>query len=115
MPTTWNRSPEDFHKIYLANTDAFYRIDSNSLAPELDDFMTKCALQLWSRAGGIGERHVAMANQIYSRGRPQPKWLLWNLTGSVCNDEMFLPPVFSGIWPKRTSTGGPKRPGPSSG
>ena len=94
MPTTWNRSPEDFHKIYLANTDAFYRIDSNSLAPELDDFMTKCALQLWSRAGGIGERHVAMANQIYSRGRPQPKWLLWNLTGSVCNDEMFLPPVF---------------------
>ena len=95
MPTTWNRTPEDFHKIYLANTDAFYhRRGSNSLAPELDDFMTKCALQLWSRAGGIGERHVAMANQIFSRGRPQPKWLLWNLTSSVCNDEMFLPPVF---------------------
>ena len=94
MPTSWNRSPEDFHKIYLANTDAFYRIGSNSLAPELDEFMTKCALSLWSRAGGIGERHVQMANQIYSRGRPQPKWLLWNLTSSVCDDDMFLPPVF---------------------
>ena len=94
MPTTWSRSPEEFHKIYLANTDAFYRIGSASLAPELDEFMTKTALSLWSRAGGIGERHVQMANQIYSRGRPQPKWLLWNLTSSICEDEVFLPPVF---------------------
>ena len=94
MPTTWTRSPEDFHKIYLANTDAFYRVAGNALAPEVDDFMTRTALALWSRAGKIGERHVEMANQIYSRGRPQPKWLLWNLTGSVCEDEMFLPPVF---------------------
>ena len=53
MPTTWNRSPEEFHKIYLANTDAFYRIGSANLAPELDEFMTKCALSLWSRAGGM--------------------------------------------------------------
>ena len=94
MPTTWNRSPEQFHKIYLANTDAFYRIGSANLAPELDEFMTKCALSLWSRAGGIGERHVEMANQIYSRGRQQPKWLLWNLTSSVCEEDVFLPPVF---------------------
>ena len=94
MPTTWNRSPEEFHKIYLANTDAFYRIGSANLAPELDEFMTKCALSLWSRAGGIGERHVQMANQIYSRGRQQPKWLLWNLTSSVCEEDVFLPPVF---------------------
>ena len=94
MPTTWNRSPEEFHKIYLANTDAFYRIGNANLAPELDDFMTKCALSLWSRAGGIGERHVQMANQIYSRNRQQPKWLLWNLTSSVCEEDVFLPPVF---------------------
>ena len=94
MPTIWTRSPEEFHKSYLNNTDAFYKIDGDELAPEVDDFMTKTALGLWSRAGKIGERHVEMANQIYSRGRPQPKWLLWNLTGSVCEDEMFLPPVF---------------------
>ena len=94
MPTTWSRSPEEFHKIYLANTDAFYRIGNSNLAPELDDFMTKCALSLWSRAGGISERHVQMANQIYSRNRQQPKWLLWNLTSSVCEDDVFLPPVF---------------------
>ena len=94
MPTTWSRTPEEFHKIYLANTDAFYRIGSTTLAPELDDFMTKCALSLWSRSGGLGERHVQMANQIYSRNRPQPKWLLWNLTCSVCEDDVFMPPVF---------------------
>ena len=94
MPTTWSRSPEEFHKIYLANTDAFYRIGSANLAPELDDFMTKCALGLWSRAGSIGERHVEMANQIYSRGRAKPQWLLWNLTSAACEEEVFLPPVF---------------------
>ena len=95
MPTTWNRTPEEFHKIYTANTDAFYRIGSFALAKELDEFMTKCALSLWSRAGSINERHVEMANQIYSRSQPKPKWLLWNLTSAACNEEdVFLPPVF---------------------
>ncbi|MBQ9250081.1 MAG: AAA family ATPase [Oscillospiraceae bacterium] len=56
--------------------------------------MTKCALGLWSRAGNINERHVEMANQIYSRSQPQPKWLLWNLTSAACEEDVFLPPVF---------------------
>ena len=94
MPTTWNRSPEDFHKIYSANTDAFYRVGSIAMAKELDEFMTRCALGLWSRGGGITQRHVDMANQIYSRNQPQPKWMLWSLTSSVCESEVFLPPVF---------------------
>ncbi len=94
MPTTWNRSPEEFHKIYVANTEAFYRLGRAELAPEMDEFMTKCALGLWSRAGGIGQRHVDMANQIYSRGQKQPQWLLWTLTSSVCDNDVFLPPVF---------------------
>lgn len=94
MPTTWNRSPEDFHKIYSANTDAFYRVGGIDMAKELDEFMTRCALGLWSRGGGITQRHVDMANQIYSRNQPQPKWMLWSLTSSVCESEVFLPPVF---------------------
>lgn len=94
MPTTWNRSPEDFHKIYSANTDAFYRVGGIAMAKELDEFMTRCALGLWSRGGGITQRHVDMANQIYSRNQPQPKWMLWSLTSSVCESEVFLPPVF---------------------
>jgi len=94
MPTTWNRTPEDFHKIYVANTDAFYRLGGTGLAAELDSFVTRCALSLWSRSGAIGERHVDMANQIYSRNRSQPSWLLWNLTSSICKEEVFLPPVF---------------------
>ena len=94
MPSTWNRSPEEFHKIYLANTEAFYRVGSKSLAKELDEFVTGCALKLWSRAGSISQSHVDMANQIYSKGQEQPKWLLWSLTGSVCEDDVFLPPSF---------------------
>lgn len=94
MPTAWNRTPEEFHKIYIANTDAFYRVGSMSLAEELDKFMTSCALGLWSKSGGITQRHVDMANQIYSRNRPRPTWMLWTLTSSVCDSEVFLPPVF---------------------
>ena len=94
MPTTSNRSSEDFHKIYSANTDAFYRVGGIAMAKELDEFMTRCALGLWSRGGGITQRHVDMANQIYSRNQPQPKWMLWSLTSSVCESEVFLPPVF---------------------
>ena len=94
MPTTWNRSPEEFHKIYVANTEAFYRLGRADLAPEMDEFMTRCALGLWSRAGGINQKHVDMANQLYSRGQKQPSWLLWTLTSSVCGNEEFMPPVF---------------------
>ena len=94
MPTTWTRTPEEFHKIYTANTDAFYRLGGASMAKELDEFMTKCALNLWSRGGGITQRNVDMANQIYSRSQPQPKWMLWSLTSSICEGEVFLPPVF---------------------
>ena len=94
MPTTWTRTPEEFHKIYTANTDAFYRLGGAGLAKELDEFMTKCALSLWSKAGGITQRHVDMANQLYSRNQPKPSWMLWSLTGSVCESEVFLPPVF---------------------
>ena len=95
MPTTWSRAPEEFHKIYLANTDAFYRLGSNTgLAKELDEFVTKCALSLWSRSGGLTDKHVAMANEIYSRNQPKPTWLLWTLTSAVCEEDVFLPPVF---------------------
>ena len=56
--------------------------------------MTSCALGLWSKAGSITQRHVDMANQIYSRNRPRPTWMLWTLTSSICDSEVFLPPVF---------------------
>ena len=94
MPTTWSRSPEDFHRIYSANTDAFYRSGSYTFAKELDSFMTSCALQLWSRGGGITQRHADLANEIYSRNQPKPSWMLWGLTSSVCSSDEFMPPLF---------------------
>lgn len=94
MPTTWNRSAEEFHKIYVANTDAFYRVTSPAMAKELDQFITNCALQLWSRAGSVTQKHADIANQIYSRGQQPQKWMLWSLTSAVCDSEVFMPPVF---------------------
>ena len=94
MPSTWNITPQEFHKIYLANTDAFYKAAGSSLAKALDEFMLRCALGLWSRAGSIGQKHVDMANQLYSRKQDAPKWMLWGLTSAVCESDVFLPPVF---------------------
>ena len=94
MPTVWNCSPEEFHKIYLSNTDAFYLSAGVEKASELDSFVTECAVCLWRRAGALTERYVEMANQIYSKKQPKPQWLLWSLTSSVCQDKGFLPPVF---------------------
>ena len=94
MPTTWNRTPDEFHKIYVANTDAFYLLGGAEYKRELDEFMTRCALQLWSRGKGITEQHVAIANEIYSHGCEKPSWMLWSLTEKICAGEEFLPPVF---------------------
>ncbi len=94
MPTQWKRSPEELHKTYLANTEAFYRVAGRGLAEAMDSFCTDCALQLFSRSARLGQEHVDAVNQLYSKGRKQPDWLLWALSGKVCSAGEFLPPLF---------------------
>ena len=94
MPTPWKRSPEELHKTYIANTEAFYKVAGRGLAQELDDFVITCALGLWKNSRNLGQQHVDAANSLYSKGRPQPKWLLWELTDKVCSAGDFLPPLF---------------------
>jgi SpoVK/Ycf46/Vps4 family AAA+-type ATPase len=94
MPSSWKRSPEELHKTYIANTEAFYKVAGRGLSGELDSFVTDCALQLWSRCGGITQDHVDAINQLYSKGAVMPKWLLWELTEKVCAGGDFLPPLF---------------------
>lgn len=94
MPTPWMRTPEELHKTYLANTEAFYRVAGRGLAAELDEFITGCALGLWKGSAALGQKHVDAANQLYSKGRPQPTWLLWGLTEKICRAGEFLPPLF---------------------
>lgn len=94
MPSSWKRSPEELHKTYIANTEAFYKVAGRGLAGELDGFVSDCALQLWSRCGGLTQEHVDAINQLYSKGAVMPKWLLWELTEKVCAGGDFLPPLF---------------------
>jgi len=94
MPTPWKRSPEELHKTYIANTEAFYRSAGRGLADELDDFVTACALGLWKGSPAITQNHVEAANQLYSKGAQAPRWLLWELTEKVCTGTAFLPPLF---------------------
>ena len=94
MPTQWKRSPEELHKTYIANTEAFYRVAGRELAGQMDKFCTDCALQLFSRSARLGEEHVAAVNELYSRGQKKPDWLLWALSTAVCDSGEFLPPLF---------------------
>ena len=94
MPTPWKRSPEELHKTYLANTEAFYKVAGRGLDQELDEFMASTALGLFKHSRSLGQQHVDSLNQLYSKGRPQPHWLLWELTDRVVKAKDFLPPLF---------------------
>ncbi len=94
MPTQWKRSPEELHKTYIANTEAFYRTAGRGLAGQMDEFCTSCALQMFARSASLTEEHAEALNAIYSKGREQPRWLLWALTSAVADSGEFLPPLF---------------------
>ena len=94
MPTQWKCTPEDLHRIYVANTEAFYRTAGRALAPEMDKFCADCALGLLARGASVGQEHADAMNQLYSKGQRAPKWLLWELTGEACKPHEFLPPLF---------------------
>ena len=94
MPSSWKRTPQELHKTYIANTEAFYKAAGRSCQGELDRFMAKCACQLWSFSGGVTQEHADAANQLFSKGAVMPKWLLWELTGEVCRGGEFMPPLF---------------------
>ena len=94
MPTSWKRSPEELHKVYIENTEAFYRVAGRACARELDSFMQSCAVGLWARAGSVTQAQVDAINQLYSKGRTKGTRLLWELTGEICRAGEILPPMF---------------------
>ena len=94
MPTQWKRSPEELHKTYIANTEAFYRAAGRGLAEQMDEFCVSCALQLFAHSAVLTEEHAEAVNALYSKGMKKPDWLLWALTSAVSTSGSFLPPLF---------------------
>ena len=94
MPTPLKRTPEELHKTYINNTEAFYKAAGRQYSSETDSFITQCALGLWANSGGVTQFHVDAINSIYSKGQKKPAMLLWELTGKVCGENPFLPPLF---------------------
>ncbi len=94
MPTQWKRSPEELHKTYIANTEAFYRVAGRDLAAQMDEFCVTCATQLFARSASLGQEHADAVNALYSKGQPKPGWLLWGLSSAVGKSGEFLPPLF---------------------
>ena len=94
MPTPWKRSPEELHKTYIANTEAFYKVAGRGLAQELDEFVVSCALGLWKGSPRLGQQHVDAVNQLYSKGRKPGAYLLWELTEkAVSYTHLTLPTI----------------------
>lgn len=94
MPTPLKRSPQELHKTYINNMEAFYKVAGRGLAGEIDRLVSLCARQLWQHSGGISQAHVDSINVLYSKGEARPSWLLWELTRAVCDSGSFLPPLF---------------------
>lgn len=94
MPTSWKRSPEELHKVYVENTEAFYRVAGRACMRELDSFMQSCAVALWAKAGSVTQAQVDAINELYSKGRQKGTRLLWQLTGEICSANEVLPPMF---------------------
>ncbi|MCD8004293.1 MAG: AAA family ATPase [Oscillospiraceae bacterium] len=61
---------------------------------QADGFMRQCALGLWQRDGGLTPLHVEYHNAIYTRGRPVPVTLYWELCTAVAQYPGFQPPEF---------------------
>lgn len=94
MPTSWKLSPTQLHKTYVANTEAFYHVAGRGVTDQLDEFIVKCALKLWSNASAVTQSHVDAINELYSKSRKPGSWMLWDLTRAVCNAGDALPPIF---------------------
>lgn len=94
MPTQWKSSPEQLHRTYVANSEAFYRAAGRGLAEQMDKFMTECAIGLFAKGSAVVQEHADAINELYSKGQPKPSMLLWELSGKVCQCPDFLPPLF---------------------
>ena len=94
MPSTWKRGPEELHKAYISNTEAFYKAAGRSFAQRTDDFLRETALGLWHCSGAVTQAHADAYNALASKGEPASGVLLWELTGKVCEKREFLPPLF---------------------
>ncbi len=106
MPSVWTRSCDELHREYIANTEAFYRVAGRGYAAGLDDFMRRCALNLWKRSGSVTQAHADAYNALYSKGREQPSELLWSLTGRVLDEPEALPPMFFWSLAERDASSG---------
>ncbi|NLL46625.1 MAG: AAA family ATPase [Clostridiales bacterium] len=92
-------SPSEMRKIYVNNTEAFYKAAGGDyLAAETDEFLRACVIGLWARSGGVTESNVALINELYSKNQPGPKYLYWELTSVVCAYSLFqIPDFFTGL------------------
>lgn len=92
-------SPAEIRKIYVNNTETFYKATGGDfLAAETDEFLRSCVFGLWARSGGVKESNVSIINALYSKNQPGLDYLYWELTGAVCAYSIFqIPDFFTGI------------------
>jgi len=85
MPYVYDPA-DNLHGFYLLRTNALYRsIGHTDFAADMDDFARALIYGLWHCGQKLGDDHLLAINSIYSRTRPKPSMLYWELV-SACGD-----------------------------
>ncbi len=86
------------HKQYDEAVTAFRNILPKDLragfSRDADPFLRSCAVGVWQRDKGLTPQHVEFYNALYTRGRPVPTILYWELCSKVSSYPGFQVPAF---------------------
>ena len=88
------RALENLHGFYLVRTNAIYRkIGDANFAPQVDKLCQDLCLGLW-QGQALTEAHRTAYNALYSKGRPEPSTLYWELVSESAKFPGFTVPDF---------------------
>ncbi len=88
------RALENLHGFYLVRTNAIYRkIGDTNFAPQVDKLCRDLCLGLW-QGQSLTEAHRSAYNALYSKGRPEPSTLYWELISESAKFPGFEVPDF---------------------
>lgn len=84
---------ENLHTYYTAQSAALCRAMGGEFAADLDDFARTLIFGLW-HCHKLCDEHVKAINEIYSKNRPRPTYLYWEVVTAASSDAGIAVPDF---------------------
>ena len=83
----------DLHAYYSSQTSRLCRVIGESCAGDVDDFARALIFGLW-HCHKLCEEHAAAINEIYSKDRPRPTYLYWEVVTAASAEKGVAVPDF---------------------